>query len=418
MLLVLSLMASTSKIFAQQSQQRYNVILISLDDMNDRTSYLGYPAVLTPNLQRLINKGTAFTSAYCQFPLCNPSRVSMMSGWRPDKTGVFGNNMDPAAYVPANVKYLQDYLHSFGYRTERYGKIYHGQFEYEFTWDYAEGGSSSNFAKNAGEPLTNFDPASWGIYPKKDSGGDYTLVQDLVASLKQNRTQPGFYGIGLGVHNPFTPNLANWNKYGDPSVKVDLPFWQSTTTVKGNSARTIQIPTNTPANDRNDIPQVAFFANNTLVQADSEWRKTVQAYYGEVSTMDRNLGVLLDEMDRDHLWDNTVVVLISDHGQHLGEHNGLWLKNTLFEESIHIPLVVYAPGKPAGICNKFVEAVDIYPTITELCRVPTPADVEGSSFVRLLDDPTQTWKKASFTQTAPGPAFPLVSKCEIGRAHV
>lgn len=404
-----------NKAYTQQSQQRYNVILISLDDMNDKTNYLGYPVVLTPNLQRLINKGTAFTSAYCQFPLCNPSRVSMMSGWRPDKTGVFGNNMDPAAYVPANVKYLQDYMHSFGYRTERYGKVYHGQFEYEFTWDYAEGGSSSNFAKNADAGLANFDPGSWGIYPKKDSGADYTLVQDLVASLKQNRSEPGFYALGLGVHNPFTPNMANWNKYGDPSVKVDLPVWQSSATVKGNSARTIQIPTGTPANDRNDIPQVAFFANNTTVQVDSEWRKTVQAYYGEVSTMDRNLGILLDEMDHDHLWDNTVVIFISDHGQHLGEHNGLWLKNTLFEESIHIPLVVYVPGKTAGICNKFVETVDIYPTITELCRVPTPIDVEGSSFVRLLDDPTQTWKRASFTQTAPGPAFPLVSKCEAIR---
>ncbi|HNP23953.1 MAG TPA: MopE-related protein [Panacibacter sp.] len=404
-----------NKGYAQQSQQRYNVILISLDDMNEKTEYLGYPAVLTPNLQRLIKKGTAFTSAYCQFALCNPSRVSMMSGWRPDKTGVLGNNMDPALYVPANVNYLQDYLHSFGYRTERYGKIYHGQFEYEFSWDYAEGGSSNNFAKNVNEGLTNFEPASWGIYPRKDSGGDYTLVQDLVSSLKQNRTQPGFYALGLGVHNPFTPNLSNWNKYGDPSVKVELPFWQSPLTVKGNSARTIQIPDNTPANDRNDIPAIAFFANNTVVQSDSEWRKTVQAYYGEVSTMDRNLGILLDEMDKDHLWDNTVVVVVSDHGQQLGEHNGLWLKNTLFEESIHIPFIIYAPGKPAGICDKFVEIVDVYPTITELCKVPTPVDVEGSSLVRLLDNPLQTWKRASFTQTAPGPQFPLVTKCEAIR---
>lgn len=403
--------------YSQQSQPRYNVILISLDDMNEKTNYLGYPAVLTPNFQRLINKGMAFTSAYCQFALCNPSRISMMSGWRPDKTGVLGNNMDPAVYVPANVKYLQDYLHSFGYRTEQYGKIYHGQFEYEFKWDYSEGGGSNNFAKNTDNGLASFDPASWGIYPRKDSGGDYTLVQDLVTSLKQKRPQPGFFALGLGVHNPFTPNLSNWNKYGDPSVKVDLPFWQSAMAVKGNSARTIQIPANTPANDRNDIPSVAFFADNTKVLVDSEWRKTVQAYYGEVSTMDRNLGVLLDEMDKDNLWDNTVIVVVSDHGQQLGEHNGLWLKNTLFEESIHVPFLVYAPGKPAGICNKFVEVVDVYPTITELCKVPTPVGLEGASLVRLLDDPSQTWKGAAFTQTAPGPAYHLVSKGEAIRTE-
>ena len=110
----------------------------------------------------------------------------------------------------------------------------------------------------------------------------------------------------------------------------------------------------------------------------------------------RNLGVLLDEMDRDHLWDNTVVVLISDHGQHLGEHNGLWLKNTLFEESIHIPLVVYAPGKPAGICNKFFEAVDIYPTITGLC-LQHPLMWKDRGFVEAFKTIQHKRGKASFT---------------------
>ena len=130
--------------------------------------------------------------------------------------------------------------------------------------------------------------------------------------------------------------------------------------------------------------------------------------------MDRNLGILLDEMDKDHLWDNTVVVVVSDHGQQLGEHNGLWLKNTLFEESIHIPFIIYAPGKPAGICDKFVEIVDVYPTITELCKV-----------LHLLMLRVPAWSgslitlykhgNASFTQTAPGPQFPLVTKCEAIR---
>lgn len=387
------------------AQKHYNVLFIVVDDMTDKTSYLGYPQVLTPNLQRLINKGTAFTSAYCQFPLCNPSRTSFMSGWRPDKTGVITNNMDPAQYVPSNVNYLQEYLHSFGYRTECYGKIYHRKFQKEFTWDYKENGLDT-----AGESDV-VGPGEWGIMDGTDSGAQFTLATHLANSLKQKRTQPGFYSIGLITHNPFTPTIENWNKYGDPDVQVDLPGWQSTKTFKGNSSSTINLPT-TPENDRADIPPIAFFFNATVSKSDSEWQKTVQAYYGEVSMMDRNLGIILDEMDNDNLWENTVVVLVSDHGQHLGEHNGLWLKNTLFNESLHIPLVICAPGKPSGTCNKLVESVDIYPTITELCRVPAPNNLEGSSMVRLLDNPDQQWKKAVFTQLTPGKNYPLAPKCE------
>ncbi|WP_171607214.1 sulfatase-like hydrolase/transferase [Limnovirga soli] len=400
---------------AQAPVKRNNVLLIYADDMNNKVDYLGSPAVLTPNLQRLLQHGTAFTKAYCQFAICNPSRVSMMSGWRPDKTKIFSNATDPKKQVPNNVQYLQDYFHSFGYRTERYGKIYHGQFEYEFNWDFAENYTdTSDFDANAGSITTPQDKTDlWGILKDENfTNPDSLMATRLVASLNVPYEQPRFMAIGLtSTHSPFTPNLTYWNLYGKSDTLENLLYWHSASTVLGNSAQNILLP-NTPANDRDDIPAAAFFLNSTIPVSDSEWRSTVQAYYGEVSILDKNLGILLDALDSKNMWDSTVVVFVSDHGQHLGEHGGMWYKNSLFNESMQVPLIVCAPGKPAAICNNIVELVDVYPTLTELCKLPTPANMEGSGFVRLLHNPNQPWKKAAYTQTRPGASFPLVTKAE------
>jgi iduronate 2-sulfatase len=400
---------------AQTPAKNFNVLLIYADDMNNKVDYLGYPAVLTPNLQRLLQHGTAFTKAYCQFAICNPSRVSMMAGWRPDKTKIFSNAADPKKLVPTNVQYLQDYFHSFGYRTERYGKIYHGQFEYEFNWDFAENYTdTSDFDAKAGSLTTVQDKTDlWGIIKDENfTNHDSLMATRLVASLNVPYEQPRFMAIGLtSTHSPFTPNLTYWNLYGKSDTLETLQYWHSASTVLGNSAQNILLP-NTPANDRDDIPAAALFLNSTIPVSDSEWRRTVQAYYGEVSILDKNLGILLDALDSKNMWDSTVVVFVSDHGQHLGEHGGLWYKNSMFNESMQVPLIVCAPGKPAAICNNIVELVDVYPTLTELCKLPTPANMEGSGFVRLLDNPNQPWKKAAYTQTRPGAAFPLVTKAE------
>jgi iduronate 2-sulfatase len=153
---------------------------------------------------------------------------------------------------------------------------------------------------------------------------------------------------------------------------------------------------NTPAGDRNDVPAIALptQANQTT----EEWQNSVHAYFAEVTGMDAQLGLILDEMDRQGLWENTVVVLWSDHGQHLGEHEGTWLKNTLFQESDRAPLIVCVPGKQPGTTKALVELVDIYPSLAEICGLPAPTGMEGSSFVRLIDNVKTPWKRASFTQ--------------------
>jgi arylsulfatase A-like enzyme len=384
-------------LYAQPLKQ-YNVLFVAVDDMNDRVDFLGNPEPASPNLTRLLNRGMAFQIAYCQFPLCSPSRTSLLSGWRPDKTRVFTNSVRPRSVMGPDVKFLPEYFKQYGYRTERYGKIMHTLFENDIAWDFAEPpeGSGNGFG-----PASSDDDAigpDWWINNKPDSAspqGEWAL--DLAARLQQPQSQLFFYALGLSVHHPFTPSLQYWNLNGDPSVQELLPVNADgkITDVRGNGSENIAIPYSPPG-DRNDAPSVAFPYQEIV--GDSELRRVVHAYDAEVAQMDAQLGLVLEEIDRQNLWENTVIVFWSDHGQHLGEHEGLWGKKTLFQESLHTPLIICVPGKPAGICNKLVELADVYPTLAEVCGLPPPSEMEGSSFAPLLDDPAFEWKSAIFSQ--------------------
>jgi iduronate 2-sulfatase len=389
-----------------QTNTHYNVLFIAVDDMNARVSFMGWPEVKTPNLERLVSRGMVFTHAYCQFPLCSPSRTSIMLGWRPDKTGIVDNNVRPSSILGSGVVYLPEYFKQYGYHTERYGKIMHASFENDITWDYAEpveksGGDLSSDSKTPFASTTrSYNNVNWWINNVSESSGeDGAMAHHLVARLKQQPlTQPFFYGLGLiKTHNPFTPNLKYWNMNGDPSVQELLPVDanKTITDLKGNGSKNIIIPS-TPAGDRDDDPAIAFTGQDIL--STYEWKETIHAYEGEAAQMDSQLGVVLDELDRQNLWANTVVVFWSDHGQHLGEHEGLWAKQTLFEESLQVPLIICVPGKKAGVCSRLIELADLYPALAELCGLPKPKGMEGLSFAPLLDNPTFEWKKAVFSQ--------------------
>jgi uncharacterized sulfatase len=402
-----------TEIVRSQTTPSYNVLFIAVDDMNDRIGFLGNSEVVAPNLKRLVARGMVFKLAYCQYPLCNASRTSILSGWRPDKTQIFGNSIRPSSVMGSNVVYLPEYFKKFGYRIERYGKIMHGSFENDITWDYAEPPESSDNGIMLPSERVNSNVLTSTIISNSTAypGGDWwikdiadtrlpdgTEARNLVTRMQQAQSKPFFYALGLHAHNPFTPSLKYWNMNGDPSVQELLPVdrYGTLTDLKGNGSATIRLPS-TPQNDRSDVPSIAF-PSAPIVKPNDEWRKTIHAYDAEVAQMDAQLGLVLDEMDRQNLWKNTVVVFWSDHGQHLGEHEGTWLKNTLFEESLHVPLIVCAPGKPAGQCSRLVELVDLYPTLAELCGLPAPGGMEGSSFARLLDNPKLTWKRAAFSQ--------------------
>ena len=345
-----------------------------------------------------------FTHAYCQYPLCNASRTSLLSGWRPDKTQIFDNSVRPSSVMGPNVVYLPEYFKQFGYHTERYGKIMHSSFENDIKWDYAEPPESSGSDANVltTTVISNsiaFPGGDWWIREIADSRlKDGIEARNLVTRMQQKQSAPFFYALGIHAHNPFTPSLHYWNMNGDASVQELLPVDANgtITNLKGNGSNSIHLPS-TPLNDREDIPSIAF-PGAPIIKTNNEWKKTIHAYDAEVAQMDAQLGLVLDEMDRQNLWANTVVVFWSDHGQHLGEHEGTWLKNTLFEESLHIPLIVCVPGKPAGQCSRLVELVDLYPTLAELCKLPPPPKMQGTSFARLLGNPTLPWKRAIFSQ--------------------
>ncbi len=391
-----------------KSQPKYNVLFIAVDDMNDRLNFLGSPVSTTPNLQRLLAHGMNFTQTYDQYPLCSPSRTSLLLGWRPDKTKIYNDKQRPRDSIGPDPQFLPEYFRNNGYHTERYGKILHGTFENDCKWDYAEpperneGSLLPNHSNSSDLTKALAPDGSWWIDNTADSiFSDGVEARNLVARMKQPVSQPFFYAYGAHFpHNPFTPSVKYWNMNGDPSVQQFLPIDQNGTysDLKGNGSGNYILP-NTPLNDRADVPVLAFNGHPILIKTNDDWKNTIHAYDGEVQQVDAQIGLMLDEMDRQNLWSNTIVVFWSDHGQHLGEHEGLWKKETLFNESLHVPLIVCVPGKPGGTtCSKMVEYVDIYPTLAELCGLPAPQGMEGSSFARLLDNPTQTWKRAVFSQ--------------------
>jgi len=377
-----------------RAQQRTNVLFIIADDYNITTGAYGNRVIRTPNLDRLAARGIRFDRAYCQYPLCSPSRTSFLSGRRPDTTRVFDNRTLPRTYLK-DVVFLPQYFRQQGYFTARIGKIFH----------------ATRFLQN-GQPFMDFDdPASWDVSisellklperlrqsytgtgePGGDDGklafekldlpdedtGDGVVAREASAIIDQQVRAGKPFFVAAGFRRPHLPWWAP-RKYFDyyPPEKMRPPF--------------------APANDLDDIPPIAL--NRLEKLSESEKREFMAAYYASVTFMDAQVGKVLATLDRLKLWERTVIVFIGDHGYHLGEHNGLWKKQTVFEECARAPLVVVAPGIRGGVSTRLVEFVDLYPTLTALAGLPQPEGLEGTSFAPLLENPARPWKEAAFTQ--------------------
>ncbi|MGZ4962089.1 MAG: sulfatase [Limisphaerales bacterium] len=385
------LLVATS--FAEAKTSKPNVLFIVSDDLNMHLGCYGDPVVKTPNINRLAARGVRFERAYAQYPVCNPSRTSFLSGLHAETTRV----MDQRTVLRDamhDVVYLPEHFHSNGYFTAVVGKIQHighhdahwdsenaitsgeADDEGEATKKPKKGRANRPDAKKPGEPPYFRFRATDGDVDQENA--DTLIATKAVEVLQKHKDQP--FLLAVGFHKPHVPHVAP-KKYFDfyPLDKVQL--------------------VNVPPDDANDIPKVALNNKNNYQpnMPEKTKREIIASYMACTSYMDAQLGRVLDELDRLGLADKTIVVFISDHGWHFGEHNW-WAKASLFEESAHVPLIVAGPGIPGGkVSPRVVEYLDIYPTLADLCRLPKPAQGEGKSFVPLLKDPSAKWQKVAYT---------------------
>lgn len=359
-----------------------NVLFLAIDDQNDWIGCLGgHPQVKTPYIDQLARRGTLFTNAHCQAPLCNPSRSSLLTGLRPSSTGIYGlqPGIRDVEQTKTHVTLPQTFTHA-GYFTYTCGKIYHdGSIKpkdraAEFNqWGPAPGMGKpeQRFARLPGKPHPLMD---WGPFPAKDEdAADYKIAEAACVALKSAPRDKPFF-IAAGFRLPHVPCFAP-QKWFDlyPSAEVVMP------PVKED--------------DRDDTPRFSWYLHWSLpeprlatLREQDEWRPLVRAYLASISFMDAQVGRVLAALEASGRADETIVVLWSDHGWHLGEKL-ITGKNTLWERSTRVPLIFAGPGIARGAkCGRPAELLDLFPTLLELAAFPARPDLEGHSLVPQLRD--------------------------------
>ena len=391
----------------QATAKPLNVLFIASDDLTSSLGCYGDPIAVTPHLDRLSDMGVRFDNAYCQLPLCNPTRASVMTGLRPDTIKVYDLDEHFRTTVPDAVT-LSQLFQKAGYKAMRVGKIYHYNvpasigtdgFDDPPSWDQVINPKGRDKAEE--HLITNLEPhrkisaaLSWLAADGTDEEQtDGMITTEAINLMKENNDRPFFLGVGFfRPHTPYVAHKKYWDLY--PIETIKMPY--------------------APEDDRADIPKTAFAHNNPVPNYNlpiEEVLRAKQAYYANVSFIDAQVGRLLIAVEELGLADNTIIVFWSDHGYHLGEHNGIWQKRCLFEESAAAPMIIYAPGQRGnGIASQqIVEFVDMYPTIAELAGLKAPKEVEGKSLTPLLNNPNRKWKGEAYTQVLrPGDGLPVM----------
>jgi uncharacterized sulfatase len=375
---------------------RPNVLFIAVDDMNNDLGCYGHPLVKTPNLDRLAARGVRFDRAYCQFPLCSPSRVSVMTGLRPDTTRIFELRTNFRKSTLPDVVTLPQLFAKNGYYVARVGKIFHygnpGQIGTDGLDDPASWQHRVNPRgrdKDEEKKIVNHTPrrglgSSLSVLAADGTDEEQTdgkVALETIKLMEQHRDKPFF--LAAGFYRPHSPYVAP-KKYFDlyPLEKIAMPRDPD-----GHRARLLAPAT---ASTR-PLPYFGV--------SEEKARESKRAYYAAISFVDAQVGKLLDALERLKLADRTIVVFWSDHGYHLGQH-GLWKKQSLFEESARVPLIVAAPSRKGNgkVSGRTVELLDMYPTLADLAGLKPPASLHGASLKPLLDDPAAAWSKPAFTQ--------------------
>lgn len=384
------------------AEQRQNVLFIISDDLNNYLGCYGDPRAKTPNIDKLAARGVKFERAYCTFPLCGPSRNSMLCGLYPNSTGILANAQIFRQTIPAHVSMSQAFRQA-GYFAARIGKLYHYNVPKSIgTNGHDDPGSWELELNPAGVDRMEEEPKiftltpgqfggtlSWYASPKDD--GEHTdglMARDaewVLERCAKQKDRPFF--LAVGFFRPHTPYVAPKVPYFGWYPEAEMPVH--------------------PAVDQNppEVPAAALgsYKSEQDKLTDELRRQCVQAYYASISFMDAQVGRVVDSLDRLGLADNTIIVFTSDHGYHMGEH-GLWQKMSLFEGSSRVPMLIVAPGtKGKGtVVNTPVSHLDLYPTLTELAGVKAPANLQGQSLVPMLNDANEVGRGWALTQVSRG----------------
>ncbi|MBN1418201.1 MAG: sulfatase [Planctomycetes bacterium] len=387
--------AATAVAGDAEAAPRRNVLLIAVDDLNADLGCYGHPLVKSPSIDRLARRGVRFLNAYCQYPVCNPSRSSFLTGLYPEQTGVLSNAGDFRKKLPDVVTLPQLFMRQ-GYFVARVGKIFHygvpnqiGTAGKDDPASWQETVNPRGIDREVHDRIHTLQPGQFGgtlSWLRLDSedgahtdGIGATAAIALLEAHRPEKTGKPFF-LAVGFYRPHTPYVA-------PSKYFDLYPVESI-------EPEMEIP-----GDRDDIPLAALADRPKQRELSVAQRKEIiQAYYASISFMDAQVGRLLDAVDRLRLAETTAIVLVSDHGYHLGRH-GLWQKGDLFEGSCRAPLIIAEPGNPnAGkAAEAIVEFVDIYPTVAELCGLDRPSHLAGESLVPILRDVGRPGKAAALT---------------------
>jgi choline-sulfatase len=370
--------------------QKPNILFIAIDDQNDWIGHLGgHPNAKTPHIDKLASRGTTFLNAHCQSPLCNSSRASLMMGIRPDNTGIYGlapwfREVDEFKDLTA----LPQHLAQNGYTTYSAGKIYHGNYgrkpsdqEFDHLGPNATGAPFPK-KKLVNTPST-MNLVDWGIFPHKDEDkGDFKIAEWAVKILDGKPEGPFFLSAGFFL--PHVPCFATEKWFAlHPESETALPLIKK--------------------DDRSDTPRFSWYLHWTLPEPrhqwlvdHKEWMNLTRSYLACTSFVDAQVGRLLNALERNGYADNTIVVLWSDHGWHIGE-KGITGKNSLWDDGTRVPLIFAGPGIAKGRSKQPAELLDIYPTLSQLIGAQSPAHLQGLSLLPQLKNANAKRERPAIT---------------------
>ncbi len=404
----LALFVSCKSEQKEAPKQKPNVLFIIADDLT-ATAVSAYENKVckTPNIDKLASEGVQYSKAYCQYPVCGPSRASFMSGYYPNATTTFGY-VSGRENIGTDRDTWTQLFKKNGYYTARVSKIYHmgvpidielgsnGQDD-EASWTERFNSQGPEWKAVGDAELVQGNPD--GKIERK-GGNVMTIVKadgdDMVHSdgktaekaselIRQHKDEPFFIAVGfVRPHVPFVAPKSYFDPY--PFEAIIMPE-----KVEG---------------DWDDIPKrgINYVTSVNGQMSLEQEKKAVAAYYASVAYMDKQVGKVLNTLKEEGLEDNTIVIFTSDHGFHLGEHN-FWMKVSLHEESVRVPLIIKVPGKKPAVCNSFAELVDLYPTISELAGLKTSEHIQGKSLTGTLDDPATKVRDMAFSVSQGGRTF-------------